>query len=775
MATKKLNQSIFRLVVGLVMLTATMILINVWSSTSKHAEHQLNNDLKVAQNVFEQVLANRENVLYNSASVLTADFGFKQAVATGDRPTINSALFNHRGRINADLMALVSLNGKNISSVPKILVPDQTFPYPRVVQNAISNGGASSLLFIDQRLYQVMMLTIDAPTPIAVAVIGFEINQEWGQQLKNITQLETTIEVQTKGEETFTISTLPANLVAPTLAQQDQPLSWLSLSLLNDVPYVSRRFLLADEDNFKVLITLSNDVHRLFADFRALQTNIALIALLAIILALCFAALFSRKVAKPLVALADIAQRISSGDYNKAINTTSSSTEVTNLAIALESMQSNIRQREEKISYQAQHDILTGLNNRYNMEVQLNAKFEQNKPFQVLGINVFGFRGINDVFGYHNGDICLQILAKRLAEYGGLGARLAGGELLWIPDTLVTHEQVIAFKNTLEEPIETGDASITTRVSVGMLNCPIDAQNAEELFRRMNIVLDETQKTEQLMLSYEPEYEHRYLRRLSIIAELKTALNDQQEELSLFYQPKLDLISGTVTKVEALIRWNNALLGFVSPEDFISVAEQAGFIGKITDWVINQAIKDAVILKGLGLNVSIAINLSAKDVMDDTLLPHIITLMNASQLETNALSFEMTESDLVQEPEKAIQQLQAFRNRGFEMAIDDFGTGYSSMSYLKNLPVTTLKVDKSFVLKLDSQQGDQKIVRSVIDLAHNFGLNVVAEGIENQATLKLLHGWGCELAQGFYMSKPLPLNDFVQWHKKHQSTNWLED
>ncbi len=757
------------------MLTATMILINVWSSTSKHAQHQLNNDLKVAQNVFEQVLENRENVLYGSASVLTADFGFKQAVATGDRPTINSALFNHGGRINADLMALVSLDGKNISSVPKILPPEQTFPYPRVVQNAISNGGASSLLFIGQRLYQVMMLTIDAPTPIAVAVIGFEINQEWGQQLKNITQLETTIEVQAKGEETFTISTLPAELVAPTLAQQGQPLSWLSLSLFSDIPYVSRRFLLTDEDNFKVLITLSNDVHRLFADFRALQTNIALIALLAIILALCFAALFSRKVAKPLVALADIAQRISSGDYNKSINTTSSSTEVTNLAIALESMQSNIRQREEKISYQAQHDILTGLNNRYNMEVQLNAKFEQNKPFQVLGINIFGFRGINDVFGYHNGDICLQILAKRLDKYGGLGARLAGGELLWIPDTLVNYEQVIQFKNTLEEPVETGDASITPRVSVGMLNCPVDAHNAEELFRRMNIVLDEAQKTEHMMLSYEPEYEHRYLRRLSIIAELKTALNDQQEELSLFYQPKLDLNSGKVTKVEALIRWNNALLGFVSPEDFISVAEQAGFIGKITDWVINQAIKDAVILKGLGLNMSIAINLSAQDVMDDALLPHIIALMNASQLETNALSFEMTESDLVQEPEKAIQQLQAFRNKGFEMAIDDFGTGYSSMSYLKNLPVTTLKVDKSFVLKLDSQQGDQKIVRTVIDLAHSFGLNVVAEGIENQATLKLLHGWGCELAQGFYMSKPLPLDNFVQWHKKHQLTNWLED
>ena len=774
MATRKLNQSIFRLVVGLVMLTALMILINVWTSTSKHAQNQLNGNLKVAQNVFEQVLENRENVLYNSANVLTADFGFKQAVATGDVPTIDSALYNHGGRISADLMALVSLDGSNITSVPQILEAGADFPYPRIVHNAVVDGGASSLLLIKRRLYQVMMLTIDAPTPIAVAVIGFEINQEWGQQLKNVTQLETTIEVQANGKNSFTISTLPDEMIPLALSEQGQALSWLSLTLFNDVPYVSRQFLLAEEGNFNVVITLSNDVKRLFSDFSALQMNISLIAVLAIILALCFAALFSRKVAKPLVALADIAQRISAGDYNKAINTESSSTEVSNLAIALESMQSNIRQREEKISYQAQHDILTGLNNRYNMESLLNAKFELNKPFQVLGINVFGFRSINDVFGYHNGDTCLQVLAKRLLVHGGLGARLAGGELLWVPDEHVTHEQLLEFRNELEQPIETGDASIITKVSIGMLNCPTDASNAEELFRRMNIVLDETQLSEQLLLNYKPEFEQRYLRRLSIIAELKTALDDQQDELSLFYQPKLDLVSGKVTKVEALIRWNNAILGFVSPDDFISVAEQAGFIGKITDWVINQAIKDAVTLKDAGMDVSIAINLSAKDVMDNALLPHITSLMSASELDSKALSFEMTESDLVREPEKAIQQLRAFRERGFELAIDDFGTGYSSMSYLKSLPVTTLKVDKSFVLKLDSQQGDQKIVRTVIDLAHSFGLNVVAEGIESQATLQLLQNWGCELAQGYYMCKPLPFADFIQWHNKHQSTNWLE-
>ncbi len=774
MATRKLNQSIFRLVVGLVVLTATMILINVWTSTSKHAQNQLNSDLEVAQNVFEQVLESRENVLYNSASVLTADFGFKQAVASGDIPTINSALYNHGGRITADLMALVSLGGSNITSVPDILPTETPFPYSKIIQNALLNGGAASLLVIDKKLYQVMMLTIDAPTPIAVAVIGFEIDHGWAQQLKDVTQLDTTIQVQADGANNLTISTLPSEILEVALSEQGQTLSWLSLTLFNDAPFVSRQFLLADEGNLKVIITLSNDVHRLFADFNALQLNILFIALLAIILALCFAALFSRKVAKPLVALADIAQRISTGDYNKTIVAHSNSTEVKNLAQALESMQSNIRKREEKISYQAQHDILTGLNNRYNMEALLCAKFKENKPFQVLGINVFGFRSINDVFGYHNGDICLQVLANRILEHGGLGARLAGGELLWVPDEHLSPEQVVQFINSLEQPIDTGDSSIMAKLSIGMLNCPYDAANAEELFRRVNIALDETNLSDQPILAYQPEFEHRYLRRLSIIAELKTALQEQQDELSLFYQPKLDLKTGRVTKVEALIRWNNAILGFVSPDDFISVAEQAGFIGKITDWVINQAIKDAVTLRNAGIEMSIAINLSAKDVMDQSLLPHLSLLMETSQLSSKALSFEMTESDLVQEPVKAIQQLQAFRDRGFEIAIDDFGTGYSSMAYLKHLPVTTLKVDKSFVLSLDSQQGDQKIVQTVIELAHSFGLNVVAEGIESQATLLLLKKWGCEFAQGYYMCKPIPFDDLITWQNTHQLTNWFE-
>jgi diguanylate cyclase (GGDEF)-like protein len=772
LASQSLNQSIFRLVVGIVVLTAITIVLSVWTATTKHAENQLNSSLEVAQKVFEQVLSNRENLLYNSASVLTADFGFKQAVATGDKATIDSALYNHGKRIEADLMALISLDGTTISSVPAALKVGEPFPFPDIGEKVVTTGGISSLLLINKRLYQIILLTIDAPTPIAIALVGFEMNSELVHQLKSVTQLETTIRAQAHDEDTFKISTLADNDVEKALLQQDLQLPWLSLTLLNDVPYVSRQFLLTDEANFKIWITLSYEVQKLFVEFSALQVRITLISLLAMVLALLLAALFSRKVAKPLVALAAIAQNISKGDYDKKISTKSSSKEVANLAESLQSMQINIRQREQKILYQAQHDILTGLYNRYSIEVLLDEKFAKNSPFLAIGINIFGFRGINDVFGYQNGDLCLQIIAQRLREMHGLAARLSGGELLWVPDKLISSQQLIQFKEMLEQPVETGDVTISVKLTIGVLSCPDDGVNTEELFRRMNIVLDEAKIRGQSVLNYDHEFEQLYLRRLSIIAELKRALTDQPDELSLYYQPKLDLQTGKVTQVEALLRWHNALLGFVSPEDFITIAEQAGFIGKITDWVIKQAIADAVKLRNCGVNISIAVNLSAQDVLDKALLPHISSLMAAQRLDCSALSFEMTESDLVGEPRKAITQLQAFREQGFALAIDDFGTGYSSMSYLKNLPVTTLKVDKSFVMQLDSQQGDQKIVKTVIDLAHSFALDVVAEGIENHASLMLLRDWGCNLAQGYYISRPLPFDKLLGWQAKHQNTNW---
>jgi len=403
----------------------------------------------------------------------------------------------------------------------------------------------------------------------------------------------------------------------------------------------------------------------------------------------------------------------------------------------------------------------------------LERKFLDNQPFLAIGINIFDFRGINDIFGYHNGDLCLKELAFRLSEFDGVAARLTGGELLWLPEQLPTAAFIEHLKATLETPIDTGDVSINLKVSIGLIHCPKDANNAEEVFKRMNIVLDEALTTRQFILSFSSELGKRYSRRLSIITELRHTLEQALEEFSLNYQPKLDLKKGTVTHVEALIRWTNARLGFVSPEDFIAIAEHAGCIESITSWVINRAIDDAARFREANIDVSVAINLSAKDIMNPALLQNVLALLKAKNLPTDCLSFEITEGDLVKDHDKAIIHLQAFRDEGFEIAIDDFGTGYSSMAYLQNLPVNTLKVDKSFVLNLHKKDGDQKIVKTVISLAHSFGMNVVAEGVENIEALTLLADWGCELAQGYYICKPASADNLITWYNDNLETKWF--
>jgi diguanylate cyclase (GGDEF)-like protein len=772
-AQKPLNQSIFRLVVGLVVLTTITIFASVWLATSEQTQSRLKRDLIIAENVLQRVLQNREDLLYNSAYVLTADFGFKQAVASGDKGTIDSALSNHGQRIKADLMALVSLDGQTVTSAPAVLKMQYPFPYPAVINNVIKKGGDTSLMMLDGQLYQVIMLTIDAPTPIGIALIGFKLDNSILTQLNKITQLETTLQVFTGQTEVYKISTLPEAAISTALVNINQRPSWLSITVTKDTPYISKQFTLADDLGSQTIITLSEDAQKLFTDFTSLQLGIIVICVFAILLATLLAALFSKKITQPLTVLAGIAERISVGNYTKDVAVASNTKEVRLLSEAFTSMQSNIQSREQEIIFQARHDPLTSLYNRLYIETLLDSKFLGKSSFLVVGINICGFRGINDVFGYHNGDLCLKELALRLSQFDGVTARLNGGELLWLPNIAPTEKLINALKSALEVPIDTGDVVINISVAMALIDCPKDANNTEEVFKRLNIVLDEAQITFGLVLNFNSKLEERYTRRLSIITELKNTLERTGDELSLNYQPKLDLKKGSVTHVEALIRWTNPRLGFVSPEDFIAIAEQAGLIENITSWVINRAIEDAVRFRQANLNVSVAINLSAKDIMNPALLTNVLALLKEKNLDTACLSFEITEGDLVKDHDMAIIHLQAFRDEGFEIAIDDFGTGYSSMAYLQNLPVNTLKVDKSFVLKLHEQDGDQKIVKTVINLAHSFDMNVVAEGVENIEALTLLADWGCELAQGYYICKPTCADKFITWYNDNLSTKWL--
>ncbi|MFT2092125.1 EAL domain-containing protein [Paraglaciecola sp. 2405UD69-4] len=773
MAKKSLNRSIFRLVVGLIALTSITLFLNVWVATIDQTKTRLDNGLQIGQNVLERVLKSKEELLFNSAHVLTADFGFKKAVASKDKGTIDSALTNHGSRINADLMALVSLEGKTITSAPEVLTPAQGFPYNSIFKRVLNEGGVSVLMMLNGQLYQVIMLTVDAPRPIAIALIGFKLDMKLIQELTEITKLNTTLQVFEGEHQAYNISTLTAPLMEKALSQVEAHPSWLSITVTKDIPYISRQFVLADELGHKTVLTLSEDVQKLFADFVDLQTSLLVTGTLAVLLASFLGALFSNRIAKPLSSLVTKAKEIAVGNYSNALDMPCSTEEVSQLSDAFTSMQNNIQSREEKIIFQARHDTLTSLYNRQYVETFLDEKFKNKTPFVAIGINIFGFRGINDIFGYHNGDTCLKELANRLTQFDGIAARVTGGELLWLPDDIPDQSFIEKMKSELEQKVDAGHFNIDLKVAIGMITCPKDASSSEDVFKSMNIVLDEAQITRQFILPFHPELEARYSRRLSIITELKNTLKHAPEELSLNYQPKLNLVAGKVTHVEALIRWTNKQLGFVSPEDFIAIAEQAGFIHQVTEWVINQAISDAAKFHHAGFPQSVAINLSAKDIMNASLLPHILKLLEHHKLPIHSVSFELTEGDLVKDHATAISHMQAYQDAGFELAIDDFGTGYSSMAYLQNLPVNTLKVDKSFVLKLNEQEGDRKIVQTVISLAHSFDMNVVAEGVENLESLQLLAKWGCELAQGYYICKPAKADDLLVWLAENQDKEWL--
>jgi len=773
LALRTLNYSIFKLAGGLLSLTTCAILIAVWVSTTNHARTQVTQGLDIGQSIFTQVLASRENQLYNSAEVLTADFGFIQSVASRDNATITSVLYNHGERISADLMALLKLDGSVISSTSNDLDSNDAFLGKELIGAAISDGGAASILEIGKKLYQVILLTVDAPAPIAIAVVGFEINKALIEELTTITKLHTTIESRAANGEKLAFSSLPESELDNVYKSVSQELDIPRLPFARENRFFSKRFLISELADKQVWIILSEDLNELFAEFNLLQLEITFITVLSIALALLMGAIFAKNLTQPLTDLAAMAQRIARGDYHEGIITQDNTQEINKLSVAFGVMQENVRHREKKIQYQASHDLLTNLYNRFRITEIIQERMLAKKPFQVFGLNILGFRGINDTFGYHVGDSCLQSLAVRFLKLGGQAARLSGGELLWLPEQPVNEAELLALRQQLEQPLEVENTVLNIRFSIGLVRYPEDTEDTQALFRRVSIAVDHAQQQENLYQAYRQDLEESYLYRLEVLRELKQALNSSQSELAIFYQPKLNLHTGQVSKAEALMRWNSKRLGFVSPELFIPIAEQAGFINQVTDWVIDRVIQDSCHWQKIGINLQVAINISVHDVANIDLLPGIIHRLEQAGLDKNMLAFEITESDLMKEPEKSIEHLQAFRTNGFNLAIDDFGTGYSSLAYLKNMPVSELKIDKSFILKLDQQNDDQSIVQTIITLARSFNLEIVAEGVENENALRLLDTWGCDWIQGYFISKPMAHDQIQNWLADHSNTKWI--
>lgn len=427
---------------------------------------------------------------------------------------------------------------------------------------------------------------------------------------------------------------------------------------------------------------------------------------------------------------------------------------------------------EEKLRYQSHHDALTTLPNREKLYLDMEECFAQRAPDQIsalLLIDLDRFKEINDTLGHNVGDRLLQMVGPRLAaemsEVPGTVARLGGDEFaVFLPRIRSTHQAVVfghRLLDALAQEFDLDGFCTQMSASIGIAVSPHQAQDFHALMRYADIAMYHA-KSQMLGLSiYSSEYDPHSPKRLAMMGELGRAIRENQ--LCLYYQPKVILDERRCYGFEALIRWIHPELGFVPPNDFIPIAEFTSLIHPLTAWVLEKSIEQCRRWYEQGLSLSVAVNLSARNLMDENIPKLVERLLTNYQLPASRLELEITESSIMTDPNRALRILEQLHELGVHLSIDDFGTGYSSLAYLKRLPVQTLKIDNSFVRTMLEDLQDELIVNSTIHLAHNLGLTVVAEGVENEELLTRLHAMGCDEAQGYFIGRPMAVNNADQW------------
>ena len=734
-----------------------LIIGAVWRSANTLVVDNIDHNIVLAEKVFDKVIADRQAVIHNVSNILSRSPDFKRAIDTENLPSIDAAFASFAQRLDTDIIALVSLDHQVIVSRTELFKEGQN------VESSLALGAKgkdSGFFVLNNQLMQLNLIRVEIPSLRYYMLIGVAFNNELLSELKQLVDAD--IIISKVDSNDILSTTLEENEAQQILASEGDP-SWLDVTFDDKLTYFSRQVDISTDENLPVKITIAIDATTSFNAFTRVQFTVLSFCLVAILIALGLSLFFARKVSQPVSTLVKAVNKVASGTYGTTLETPSTLKEISELASAVDSMQSSIKNREKHIRYQAEHDVLTGLFNRNYVEGYFEAELQDGRAVQVVAITVIGFRTINDLYGYSNGDNTLKALAERLQRWPGTSARLAGGEILYITHEALNDDQLETLKHILEQPVESNLIAIPVKVAMAVIQCPQDATTSEELFRKMNIVTDEAIHSDSWCVRYRTELEDKYNRRLSITTELKRALASQQHELSMVYQPKIDLKTMKVCSMEALIRWNNSVLGFVPPDEFITIAEQAGLIEQVTTWVMRQTISDLAYFRGRGYGFSVAMNLSTQDIQNKILLGNLVALLTQEGLSPDSLELEITESDLVADASLAIENLNELTARGFHFAIDDFGTGYSSLAYLKNLPVKTIKIDKSFILSLASDENDQQIVHTVLSLANVFNLKVVAEGVEDVASLEILRDWGCDIVQGYYISRPLSRSDLEDW------------
>jgi len=426
---------------------------------------------------------------------------------------------------------------------------------------------------------------------------------------------------------------------------------------------------------------------------------------------------------------------------------------------------------EQAVRRMVYYDPLTGLPNRLflrdHLKQALASAAEERRTMALLLLDLDRFKDINDTLGHHHGDLLLQEAAKRLKDAlpeASVVARLGGDEFAVVLTDARILDAIQCSRKILrvfQKPFVLQGLSLIAKTSIGIALCPDHGQDADLLYQRADVAMYVAKNSHSGYALYDAKKDQYSPSHLVLMSELQEAIVGDQ--LILFYQPKIDLHTNQVTGVEALVRWQHPKLGLITPDRFLPLAERTGLMAALTNCVIREALIQCHIWAGYGMKIKTSVNLSTDLVQDRDFLAQILPLLKTMGVPAEALMFEITESAIMFDPQRALQNISHMRSLGLSFSIDDFGTGYSSLAYLKNLPVDQLKIDKTFIQNMLSNDKDLAIVRSTIELSHNLGLKVVAEGVETRKIFESLAGLGCDGAQGYYISHPIPGVKIIDW------------
>jgi len=431
-------------------------------------------------------------------------------------------------------------------------------------------------------------------------------------------------------------------------------------------------------------------------------------------------------------------------------------------------------ENENRLNYLAYHDPLTGLTNRASLHQRLVETITGNgnskDPFSLVLININNFRNINYTLGHHNGDELIRLVARRLKQTvwdSDTVACLGGDDFALLLPRLANKDHIglviTKILQSFQHAFTLSDIPINVEAALGIALYPDHGENADLLWQHADIALRQAKELHKTHMYYEPTFDHYNPQQLALMGELRKAIDYNQ--LVLHYQPKIDLKMDRVVGVEALVRWQHPEQGMIYPDQFIPLVENTGLIDPLTIWVMANACRQVHFWRNNGYPLDLSVNLSARNLQNPALKDEILDLTNSSRFPIKHLTLEITESAIMVDPENATEVLAELRAAGMVISVDDFGTGQTSLTYLKELPISKMKIDKSFVMDFKNPR-NYAIVRSAIELGHNLGLSVTAEGIEDEHAFLALKDLGCDRGQGYYISKPLPPDQFITWLRK---------